>query len=356
MKIEIHRITKHQYIFILVGAMIGMGFLSLPADVAKKAYQQGWISIIVGGLYPLFITASAYFIGKRSNWSDFWTLNKSLYGKTITYIFGIAFFLNFLITEASVISGFSNSTNLLIASFFNPKIIASVVLGVAVYSSADGLGIIGRLSEFIFYLNTPAVLFSLLFLRWGSIRNIQPYMQSLKETLSAVPETSYAYLGIEIAFFISTFVTDKKNLLKNGFISSFIAISVYTFQTIMLILFLGWEVTSKMAYPFLYAAENTRIEFISDLRSIFFLVWSGIILRTIGIYHFIISYCFSYLFKVEYKKSTRLCILPVLILSFLMMPDFNRKKALESITPLLIIFIISWSLLTLLFISFKSSK
>jgi spore germination protein len=317
MKVENHKISKHQYTFILVGAMIGMGFLTLPAEVSKKAHQQGWISVIIGGLYPLFITSSAYLIGKRSNGSDFWKLNNSLYGKTITYIFGLVFFFGFLLIEASVIADFSNSTVLTVASFFNPKVLTVFFLAVAIYSSEGGLKIIGRLSEFIFYLNTPAVLLSLLFLKEASVYNIQPYIQSFKDILSAVPETSYAYSGVEIAFFITAFVTDRKNLLKNGLVSSIITISIYTFQTIMLILFIGWEVTSKMAYPFLFAAENTRIELVSDLRSIFFLVWSGIVLRTIGIFHFIVSYCFSNLFKFEYKKSTRLSAFPVLLLVFL---------------------------------------
>ena len=40
---------------ILVGFIIGINILALPNGVVQDAKQAGWISVIVGGLYPLYI-------------------------------------------------------------------------------------------------------------------------------------------------------------------------------------------------------------------------------------------------------------------------------------------------------------
>ena len=46
-------ITKHQYIHIIIGSMIGTGILSLPRITAKIVGQDAWFAVILGMILPV---------------------------------------------------------------------------------------------------------------------------------------------------------------------------------------------------------------------------------------------------------------------------------------------------------------
>ncbi len=45
-------LTTNQTMLMIVGSMIGIGILSLPANLTKIAENNGWIGVIIGSLYP----------------------------------------------------------------------------------------------------------------------------------------------------------------------------------------------------------------------------------------------------------------------------------------------------------------
>ena len=94
------KITQNQYIFIIIGSMIGIGILSLPSDVCKVAHQQGWISTLVGGLYPVFIVLTASIIDNKTNQASFLDINKKIYGKVLTPIITLIFFQETVLGKA----------------------------------------------------------------------------------------------------------------------------------------------------------------------------------------------------------------------------------------------------------------
>ncbi len=43
----------------VAGSMIGIGILSLPANLTKIAHNDGWIGVIIGSLYPFYMVLCA---------------------------------------------------------------------------------------------------------------------------------------------------------------------------------------------------------------------------------------------------------------------------------------------------------
>ena len=58
-------ITRNQYIFIIVGTMIGIGIGFLGSSGAAVAHQDAWISTLLCGIYPIIIVITSYIIVKR---------------------------------------------------------------------------------------------------------------------------------------------------------------------------------------------------------------------------------------------------------------------------------------------------
>ena len=46
-------ITSKQLIFIIIGCILGFGFLVLPREISAVAQQDAWISLIIGSFIPL---------------------------------------------------------------------------------------------------------------------------------------------------------------------------------------------------------------------------------------------------------------------------------------------------------------
>ncbi len=53
-------LTEHQLTIILIGCMVGIGVLSLPTPAIKIARQNGWISVLLGSIYPYILLLWPY--------------------------------------------------------------------------------------------------------------------------------------------------------------------------------------------------------------------------------------------------------------------------------------------------------
>lgn len=121
-------ITQTQYIFLLISSVIGIGILSAPNSICQDAEQSGWISMIIGGLYPLIVSYCIYLNYKYLGDISFFELNKKLYGKIISKLVFIFLLFSFLLYESSVLSGFINILNKSIASFIPPYLLVFLFL------------------------------------------------------------------------------------------------------------------------------------------------------------------------------------------------------------------------------------
>jgi len=79
-----NKITENQYRSIVEGSMIAVGILTLSRGVSRSAYHEGWISIILGGIYPITVVLLATFISKKANGCSFEKINDKIYGKFLS--------------------------------------------------------------------------------------------------------------------------------------------------------------------------------------------------------------------------------------------------------------------------------
>lgn len=351
-----NKITKYQYIAIIHSCMIGVGILSLAQSVSSDAYQQGWISIIIGGIYPIIVVTTSIFIDRKMDHIDFWKINNQIYGKLLTYFITFGFFIVFIVFETSLIGGFCNVLYLTIINFIPRYIVVIVISFLTVYTTINGLTIVGRLCEMFFYLMIGFIALMLYFIPRGTIGNVSPFITNIKQIATAIPASLYSYIGVEIGYFIISYVTNKRNIKAAGLISVATVIFIYFFNVFITIYTLGWELTSKVTFPLLYLVTTVHMPIVENFTALLMLLWSSIIFKILPIHLYGASYCLSKLLNKGYKKCCIVSSILTAALSCFFIPEYNRAKILDLVVPYMVGYGVLWGVVTSAFVAFKTRK
>lgn len=349
---DTNKITQNQYLFIVFSAMLAIGILSMATDLCKTAHQNGWLPIIMGSIYPLYILITASIIDNKTNHANFVDINNKIYGKVLSNIFLLIFFFYFLTILVAIASGYANVLKQTITTFLHPAYIILPTFILITLISLRGLYMVGRICEFYFYLTIPLLIISLFLIPKGSIVNIKPIFISF-DIIKAIPDTFYAFSGCEISFFIISKISNKKNTKKAGIIAASILTFIYLLNVFMVIYNLGWEFTSNLEYPLLYLIQSIEIPILSNFLSIVIFLWSAIVLKSLLTYNYASSEILSKLFKIKYKIANFILLLIALIYIIFMIPEYNRIKLIDMFMPYFISFSFVWALITTILVTIK---
>lgn len=293
-KVGVSDITADQFMYILIGAMIGTGILSLPNSMAKVAKQDGWISVFISLWYPLYIVIIGIYFSKRFPNDDILSLSKKCFGKFVGSILCLLFTLQFLVDLVSVSAGYSNISRVYIVDFLTPLKVILLVLILGLYVAFQGLKIIGRLSEISFYFLIVLLFVPLIVLRDGSFLNVSPVFGSgIKPILSGSKDAIFSYAGIEMIFFIYPHVNDKKEIANKALKSVIGTAFIYTYITFTTIYYMGPDAIVKSFWSVMVINETFNLPFINSFRFIFMFFWSLLIYKTIANLYYALSYGLS---------------------------------------------------------------
>lgn len=351
-----NKITENQYMAIVQSSMIAIGILTLAKGAAKYAYQDAWISVIIGGIYPIVVVILASFIDKKMNHYNFWQINNEVYGKFLSYIIIIVFIAVFSFSQLSIISGYINILHVILVAFIPQYVILITVMLLTLYTAINGLNIVGRLSEIVFYLVIFLIFVTMSLISQGNIINVMPFFSSFKNVLSAIPDSLYSYAGVELSYVVISFITNVKNTRKSGIYGVLTVIVSYTVNVFVTIWCIGWEMTSKHLYPSLYVASSVRIPLIENARTVIMIIWSFVIFRILACELFASSFCLSKATNISYQKSCIIITALLIPLSFFLLTVHNRAKIVDKITPYLVIVGLAWGIITSIIISLKKKN
>lgn len=346
-------ITSNQLFFILLGCIIGMGVTSLPADVAGISKQDGWISTIIGGIYPLYIVLASGIIIKKHPDSNIMDLSKAYFGKIIGNVFNLLFMLTFLCYIVLVISGSSNQLRSYSIYFMSHLKIVMIFVAVACYASIKGLKVLARFSTIIFFLLCLIVMASTASFKFGSILNVKPFFGAgFSKILEGGITSSLAYAGIELLLIIYPYVEDKKNILKVTLLSTLVIIFFYTWIVFSSIYFSGPDLVVKQLWPFSFVAESFKIPVVNNFRYLEIVIWITVIYKTISILFYAATKILNNITNIK-RKTICFLLLPVILIFPMFLDNEVMRRAISGkiipwITLFNILYITIISLLSLL--------
>ncbi|HDK7167738.1 TPA: endospore germination permease [Clostridium botulinum] len=346
-----NELTEMQFTLILIGAMLGVGILSLPNDVIKIAKQDGWISVLLGAIYPLYIVFIATYLSKNYPKDNMLTLSKKFFGKILGTILNLIFILYFVLITAKVASDISNVLHIYMVQFLNNWTILIVMYCIIAFALYRGTKTVGILNEIIFFSTIIIFFIPLIAIKNANILNIKPVLDSgMLNILRAVKETVFSYSQIEMILILYPFLQNNKKIKKCGLISIAFITIVYCLFTIIDILYLGIETSLKFTWPIVNVTESIMIPVINSFRYIFMSLWSLTMFKTICNGYFVTVYELSKISKKIDRKIIILLSIPVMIIiSFFYGNITNSKKIIGKIMPIYIIYNIIFSTLIILF-------
>lgn len=200
-----------EFMSIIIGNMIGTGILTLPAKVSKYAHEDGWIAILIGAAYPLYLVILGIYISKKYPNNNILELGRKYCGKFAGNMFNGLFLINFLFNGTIVLTSISNIIRVYVSYFIPQYKSVIAILIVVVYTSFKKLKLIGRLNLVVFFVTITFLMIPGVALKNGSILNISPiFSAGIKDIFKASVQSVFAYAGVESFFLIYPFVNDKK--------------------------------------------------------------------------------------------------------------------------------------------------
>ncbi|EPY2304425.1 GerAB/ArcD/ProY family transporter [Clostridium sporogenes] len=338
-------LTTNQTIAIIVGSMIGMGILSLPADLTKIAENDGWIGVVIGSLYPFYIVLCAILIFKDNSYhnTNIVEISKNYFGKILgsvfSFVFAFQFFIYIILTTASI----SNLLRVHLVLFLEQYKLAIPILLISVYAASKGIKSLGIINEIIFFAAIPLILITFLAMKQGNILNIQPILGApFSSILKASIETVYSFLGIEFIFLIVPLMEDKTKIKSSFLKSTSIVVVVYIWLSFISIYYLGPDVAKNLYWPTLSLGETIYVPGISNFKLVFMFLWNSLIFQTIANQNYFFYYSLSNILK---KINPNILYSIVFIFAAIIVSRLDSFITLTKISKYINIFYLTFNLI-----------
>ena len=215
------KISLRQIQALIILEIFGFGIISLPRQVYQIASKDGWISVVLGCVFVLFI---AFILLKLSKH----------FKPNIIVAFILAIRLGYI--GAFHLNIFGD----IIKEFMLPNtpvfIVAAAMLFICAYASSKGLETRARLAEILLPIAfLPLIIIFSLSLRDVDFANLTPILsQPVENILQGSLKTIMAFSGIEVLILVYPYINKPQKLVKSWLAAivilclSIIAITVLT--------------------------------------------------------------------------------------------------------------------------------
>ncbi|WP_055666484.1 GerAB/ArcD/ProY family transporter [Desnuesiella massiliensis] len=275
--------SNRDYTLTVFGIIVGIGVLSLPNEIAKIAYEDAWISVILGGIYPLYMVFIAKAMVKSFPEENIILISKKYLGKYLGSLLNIIFFSYFIFTSSMVLSGYINLIRTFALGFLTPIKVIGIMAIMIAYASSKGVKTLSKINVYIFCVALLIFMSPYPALRQGSIKNVMPIFHSgVKNILKGGLTTTFAYAGIECIFILYPSIENKAKFLSASLKGLLIVVLLYAWVVFITIYYLGADIISKTYWSFLSVTESVTITIVNNFRYIFMFLWSLVAFKVVA--------------------------------------------------------------------------
>jgi len=308
-------LTPNEVAFILIGIIVDVTVANLPNVVMASGKQDGWISVLIGGIYPLYVAILAIFVSGRFPKENILVLSKKYLGKNLGTILNFLFLLSFFSYFPPLISTVAIIIRTDAVPILTPLKIYVVLFFIGAYGANKGIKVLGRICGITFWMLLVIIIPTISILYQGSYLNLSPIFGTgigniLEGSLSSV----YNYSLLELIFLIYPFINDsskiKSSVLK---VVGFTTIT-YTWIAFITIYYMGKDIISKTIWSFFYVATAVKVEIVNNFRYVFIFFWLIIAIKSVAIFNYVCVFILDDIKKIKNKKIIYLVMAVVVII------------------------------------------
>ena len=296
-------LTPNEVTFILIGIMLDVTATSLPNGVIATAKQDGWISALLGAIYPLYIVFLAVYVSGKFPRENILVLSKRYLGKTLGNILNFLFLLSFFSYFPPLISTIGIIVRTEAIPFLSSIKIYVALFFIGVYAASKGIKVLGRLSTITFWMIIAIMIPTISILKQGSYLNISPvFGTGIVNIIKGSVYSAYDYSLMELIFLIYPFINDSSKIKSAALkATGFIAI-IYTWITFITIYYMGKDIIPKTIWSFFTVTEAVQIDVVNNFRYVFTFFWIIIAFKSVAIFNYVCMFFLENFKKIKDKK------------------------------------------------------
>lgn len=308
-------LTPNQVTFILIGIVIDVTIGNLPNMVIATSKQDGWISTIIGAIYPLYVVFLAVYVSGKFPKENILVLSKKFLGKTLGTILNSLFLLSFFTYFPSLIS----TVGIIIRTFAVPSLssfkIYVVLFIVGIYTSSRGIKVLGRICSITFCMLIAIIIPTIFILKQGSYLNISPiFGAGIVNILKGSLATGYSYALFELIFLIYPFINDSSKIKSSALKAVGFTAVMYSWITFITIYYVGKDIIPKSIWSFFMVTSAVKVNIITNFRYVFIFFWFIIASKSVSIFNFVCMFILEDIKKIKSKKILYVTIAVVVII------------------------------------------
>lgn len=297
------RISTEQLVFIIIGAQIATAAFSLPRVVAEEAGQDAWIAVFIGALIPLLSIFLIERLLRRMPDLDFIKVNRYLLGKYAGFLTPLIFIVYAILFESVVVRLFSEITKIYLLPTTPIWVILFLLMSGVVYIISQGIVVIARINELLFFILLPTLLLLIFPLTVADTSNIFPIGEAGFYGIGrGALSTAFAFAGPEVLLVMYYLVDKKDRVLKAGCIAVGITTMTYFMLVISGILVFGADVIKYLTWPVLTMLKVAPVPVAERMEFFFLSLWLGLGVRPAVNLGFAASYSLAALLRIDSEK------------------------------------------------------
>ncbi len=324
-------LTPNEVTFILIGIMLDVTVANLPNGVVVTAKQDGWISVIIGATYPLYVAFLAIYVSGKFPKENILTLSKRYFGKTFGSILNFLFLLSFFSYFPALITTIGIIVRTDVAPILTPLKIYLVILFVGVYAAYKGIKVLGRLCSITFLMVIVIIIPTIIVLKQGSLLNISPiFGTGIVNILKGSLDSVYDYSLLELIFLIYPFIDDSSKIKSATLKAVGLTATIYTWIAFITIYYMGKDIIPKTIWSFFTVTEAVQVEIVNNFRYIFAFFWIIIAIKSVAIFNYLCMFILE-----DFKKVKNKIVIYVIMAVFVIviaMTYYGDELAMEQIT------------------------
>lgn len=307
-------ISTFQFMTIIVGAILGVGALSLGRIATEIAGRDSWLSLGISGAVVSFNVYICLKLAKRFPTESFVQYSKRVVGKYLSLLIGLSYaflFLSICVVTNVVCSYMVNTWILLLTPRW---VIHFTMLLLCVYVCIKDLKVIARVTALLFLILIP---FSVLYIPpifiSGNILNILPVGQTgITAIIKGGFVSLYCYVGYETILFYYPYVDDKRKAEKYTYAGIGYIIFLYTFAAFTQLLVYRPEVLKRMWFPSINFISLMALPFLERADILFLVIWIAVFFKVIAVYFYTATISIQQVFNIKDRRKIVFVLGPVL--------------------------------------------
>jgi len=308
-------LTPNEVTFILIAIIVDVTVVRLANGVVVTAKQDGWISVIIGAIYPLYVALLAIYVSGKFPKENILALSRKYLGKTVGNILNFLFLLSFFSYFPPLIS----TIGLIVRTYATPSLtplkIYVVLFILGAYAASKGIKVLGRICTITFWLLLAIIIPTISILKDGSLLNISPILGTgIVNILRGSLDSIYGYSLLELIFLIYPFINDSRKIKSSVLKAVGIITIIYTWLTFITIYYMGKDIIPKSIWSFFAVSVAVKVEIINNFRFVFIYCWLIIAIKSMAIFNYVCVFILDNIKKIKNKNVVYVVIAVVVII------------------------------------------